>query len=291
MPLFKLPPPPVGQEINSPAYRDWFYKIQQFLGNVGNILFTALDFTGSNLTSIVTRNHNDLQNIQGGTTTERYHLTAAQASAIAGGVLSRMGLDGEQGEEGPMGPPGRDGVGGVSGATGPAGATIYIQGFDGEIGEDGAQGFPGPQGSTGIQGITGGQGPTGPAIFLEAADGEDALWGPPGNQGIQGPIGSTGNQGTVGAQGPIGQQGIVGIGLDGIDGDDGVPIPGPIGATGSTGIQGVAGVTGPQGPIGFGLDGEDGGGDNYYLIGGQVTQASGSGLTHPQVLTRVSFRM
>ena len=40
----------------------------------GTISGTTID----NLTHITTRNHNDLQNIQGGNSTERYHLTAAQ---------------------------------------------------------------------------------------------------------------------------------------------------------------------------------------------------------------------
>lgn len=227
MPLFKLPPPPITEKADSPAYRDWFYKIQQFLGNVGNILFTALDFTGSNLTSIATRNHNDLQNIQGGTTTERYHLTSAQASAISGGALSRMALDGEQGEEGPMGPPGSSGVAGASGATGPAGSTLYVQGLDGETGEDGPQGFAGPMGFPGPTGATGSQGPQGQiGIGLDGSDGEDGISIP----GIQGIPGTTGQAGATGPQGPIG------FGMDGDTGEDGMM--GPPGASGTGGGTG-----------------------------------------------------
>jgi hypothetical protein len=51
--------------------------------SVGTINFTDLNFTGGNLTEIPTRNHNDLQTIQGGSTTDRQHLTTAQVTAIA----------------------------------------------------------------------------------------------------------------------------------------------------------------------------------------------------------------
>lgn len=71
-----LPPPPVANDPSDPAFRDWFYKLQQYLANVGNIAFTSLDFTGSNITSIETRHHNDLQEIQG--SVEGYHLSSVQ---------------------------------------------------------------------------------------------------------------------------------------------------------------------------------------------------------------------
>jgi len=45
-------------------------------------LFNDLGFMGSNITSIVTRNHNDLTNIQGGTPGQYYHLTAAQYDSL-----------------------------------------------------------------------------------------------------------------------------------------------------------------------------------------------------------------
>jgi hypothetical protein len=51
--------------------------------NVGTISFTDLNFTAGNLTDIPTRNHNDLQTIQGGSATDRQHLTTAQVTAIA----------------------------------------------------------------------------------------------------------------------------------------------------------------------------------------------------------------
>lgn len=48
----------------------------------GVIKFINLEFTGSNLTSLATKNHNDLDNKQGGTTNEFYHMTSAQNTMV-----------------------------------------------------------------------------------------------------------------------------------------------------------------------------------------------------------------
>ena len=55
----KIPPAPTGTPFGSYTWADWYYKITALLNDT---LF----------------NHNDLQNIQGGSSTERYHLTAAE---------------------------------------------------------------------------------------------------------------------------------------------------------------------------------------------------------------------
>lgn len=51
-------------------------------------LFTDLQFTGSNLTSIATRNHNDLQAIAGGAANDFSHLTAAQYANFTEGLTT-----------------------------------------------------------------------------------------------------------------------------------------------------------------------------------------------------------
>lgn len=45
---FSLPPPPTGNEVSGPAFRDWFYKLKQFLGE-------ALDL--SNVTGVLAVEH------------------------------------------------------------------------------------------------------------------------------------------------------------------------------------------------------------------------------------------
>ena len=59
----KLPPAPTGTPFGSYTWADWYQKIR-FILNDAQI------------------NHNDLQNLQGGSVNERYHLTAAQVALI-----------------------------------------------------------------------------------------------------------------------------------------------------------------------------------------------------------------
>ena len=62
--MAKLPPTPVGVPPGHSFWNDWYEKLRNLINN--------------NL-----QNHNDLQNIQGGSATERYHLTSAQSAALA----------------------------------------------------------------------------------------------------------------------------------------------------------------------------------------------------------------
>lgn len=48
----------------------------------GTIPWSTLDFTGSSITDIFDREHNHLQSLQGGTSGEYYHLTAAEYSSL-----------------------------------------------------------------------------------------------------------------------------------------------------------------------------------------------------------------
>jgi len=77
-----IPPPnnPVG---NTHEWRDWFFKVYIFLTTASANAFNGLSFLGSNITSIVTRNHNDLTLIQGGDSLNRYHLTSAEHASVA----------------------------------------------------------------------------------------------------------------------------------------------------------------------------------------------------------------
>lgn len=79
----RIPPPPVTSE-DKTIWNNWYVAVKDAINNLrAGLTWSNLDFTGSNITDIQTRNHNDLTNIQGGSSTERYHLTSTQASAIA----------------------------------------------------------------------------------------------------------------------------------------------------------------------------------------------------------------
>ena len=74
----KLPPPPSpNSDFNDFTWKDWFRQLRDQLVNTGVGSWVALNFAGSNITDIETRNHNDLQNVQGGGSNQKYHLTAA----------------------------------------------------------------------------------------------------------------------------------------------------------------------------------------------------------------------
>ena len=80
--LAPIPNLPVG---NSHEWREWFFNLWESLGGAqGQIFFTDLNFTGSNITDIQTRAHNTLQGLQGGNVggTEYYHLDATQYATL-----------------------------------------------------------------------------------------------------------------------------------------------------------------------------------------------------------------
>lgn len=74
-----LAPPPPGKD---PIQDRWMYLLWKRIGSTGQLLWSYLSFTGSNLTDIETRNHNDLQNIAGGASNDYSHLTAAQLTDL-----------------------------------------------------------------------------------------------------------------------------------------------------------------------------------------------------------------
>ena len=82
MALFLPPPPNANIDANDYQWRDWFRKLQVQLVNVAGLTWDAIDFTGSSITDIEDREHNDLQAIQGGVPGEYYHLTVDQIADL-----------------------------------------------------------------------------------------------------------------------------------------------------------------------------------------------------------------
>ena len=71
--MAKLPPTPIGVPPGHSFWNDWYEKLR-------------------NLVNGAIENHNSLLNIQGGSSTERYHLTLAQHTETAAARSSR-GVD------------------------------------------------------------------------------------------------------------------------------------------------------------------------------------------------------
>jgi hypothetical protein len=70
-----LPPPPTTDATGSFAWLEWFRQLRNYISTAGSVPWSILDFSGSNITDIVSRSHQNLQSNQGGTTGQYYHLT------------------------------------------------------------------------------------------------------------------------------------------------------------------------------------------------------------------------
>ena len=73
-----LPPAPINEPPTSYGWVDWYVKLRTLVNSVNNIPWAGVNKTGSNITDIQARDHNNLQNLQGGSVSEKYHLTQAQ---------------------------------------------------------------------------------------------------------------------------------------------------------------------------------------------------------------------
>lgn len=90
-----LPPVPPGDIQSNPAvWKEWLTKIQRIVNGIaptGLISWTTgIDFTGSTLSSILSRAHNVLQSMQGGASNEYYHMTSAQNTMLTSGTASQV---------------------------------------------------------------------------------------------------------------------------------------------------------------------------------------------------------
>jgi len=87
-----LPPTPIGVPPGHSFWNDWYEKLRTLV-NEGSIsvLWSNINFSGSNITSIASRAHNSLQTIQGGSAGEYNHLTNTQL-ARATTVISKAGV-------------------------------------------------------------------------------------------------------------------------------------------------------------------------------------------------------
>lgn len=77
-----IPPPPIHERDFSNNWKLWFSRLREILSTVSTFSWTLIDFTGSNITDIISRSHQDLQNLQGGSSSERYHLSVAQVTKL-----------------------------------------------------------------------------------------------------------------------------------------------------------------------------------------------------------------
>ena len=75
-------PPPISEPFGNTRWLDWFTRINREIETLDTVQWGNIDFTGSDITDVVTRNHNDMAAFQGGSAGERYHLTEAQHDSV-----------------------------------------------------------------------------------------------------------------------------------------------------------------------------------------------------------------
>lgn len=86
-----LPPAPIRDPWGSYTWEEWFRILtNRAQVSLTTVSWSGIDFTGSNLSDIQTRPHNVLQSLQGGTSGEYYHLTAAQAAALGTPAVTQV---------------------------------------------------------------------------------------------------------------------------------------------------------------------------------------------------------
>lgn len=85
-----VPPPPLNSPNGSYYWLEWYSNLTNFL-NGQNFPWANLNFSGSNIHDIITRHHNSLQTVQGGTaagdangTGNAWHMTGR--GFVQGGV-------------------------------------------------------------------------------------------------------------------------------------------------------------------------------------------------------------
>jgi hypothetical protein len=77
------PPPPTFENPGSFSWMEWYRQLRSYVSQTGSVPWAVVDKAGSNLTDIVTRNHNNLQNIQGGSSGSYYHLQAKLTATLS----------------------------------------------------------------------------------------------------------------------------------------------------------------------------------------------------------------
>lgn len=81
-----LPPPPINDSPGSFTWLEWYRQLRNYVSTSGSVPWYIINFSGSNITDIAQRDHNQLQNTQGGVAGEKYHLTQEEHASLSSGV-------------------------------------------------------------------------------------------------------------------------------------------------------------------------------------------------------------
>ncbi len=84
MAAFSGGPPPIQDPMNNQRWLEWFRLISVRLNDLNVLNWDEIDFTASTIADIAVKDHNLLENFQGGTTNDYWHLTGAQHTEVTG---------------------------------------------------------------------------------------------------------------------------------------------------------------------------------------------------------------
>ena len=90
-----LPPPPTRADNGDFAWTAWYNQLYTLLSTSGSVSWALVNKAGSSIADLANKAHNLLTGMQGGTTNEYYHLTAAQYASM--GIGSHNSLSSIQG--------------------------------------------------------------------------------------------------------------------------------------------------------------------------------------------------
>lgn len=88
-----LPPPPINDKPGSFTWLEWYRQLRNYVSTSGSVPWYIINFSGSNITDIAQRSHNNLQNLQGGAAGEMYHLSETNNTDIVTGSYGSMYVD------------------------------------------------------------------------------------------------------------------------------------------------------------------------------------------------------
>lgn len=77
-----LPPPPTRAANGDFAWIAWYNQLYSLLSTSGAVSWSLVDKSGSSIADLQNHNHDLLTGLQGGTSGEHYHMTAAEHSTI-----------------------------------------------------------------------------------------------------------------------------------------------------------------------------------------------------------------
>jgi len=90
-----LPPSPQGVPPGHSFWNAWYEQLRTIVNNIATslVLWTNINFSGSKIQDIVSRDHNQLTSIQGGGGGNYYHLSLSQLSIVGSLTLNSKSTD------------------------------------------------------------------------------------------------------------------------------------------------------------------------------------------------------